>query len=69
MTPAQQRVLAAIADWHQRHGYPPSVRDLAMACGHASTSTTHAHLRSLRASGAIRWTPGCARTIVLGAAA
>lgn len=54
MTPAQERVLRAIADLEQELGYAPSVREIGERAGYRSTATVHWHLERLLAAGAIR---------------
>jgi repressor LexA len=47
----QQRILEFIRSEIQTKGYPPSVREIAVAVGLKSTSTVHGHLRRLEKKG------------------
>jgi repressor LexA len=43
----QQHILAAIRDWVERHGYPPTVREIGAAVGLGSPSSVAHHLKAL----------------------
>jgi repressor LexA len=63
----QQMILDFIKDEVETKGYPPSVREIAVAVGLASSSTVHGHLERLEAKGYIRRDPTKPRAIeVLG---
>jgi repressor LexA len=47
----RQRIIEYIAATIRRHGYPPSVREIAAAVGLASTSAVHHHLSALERDG------------------
>jgi repressor LexA len=59
----QQRILAAIRDWVERHGYPPSTRELGRAVGLRSPSSVSKHLRSLEDKGFLRRGTAVTRSI------
>ncbi|MEU7823060.1 transcriptional repressor LexA [Catellatospora sp. NPDC049133] len=54
LTQRQQRILAAITEWVQLHGYPPTVREIAAAVGLASPSSAAHHLKVLQDRGLLR---------------
>jgi len=56
-------VLAAIEQYLDEHGYPPTVRELSVLCGITSTSVVSYHLWRLVAAGAIERDPGVSRGI------
>ena len=45
-----------LVDYVDRHGYPPTVREIGEALGLASPSTVHAHLANLERAGLLRAT-------------
>ena len=57
--------VAAIAAFTETHGYPPSVRDLQLALGHSSPSSTYRALCRARDEGVIEWAAGRTRTICI----
>ncbi|GAA0925655.1 transcriptional repressor LexA [Nonomuraea longicatena] len=59
----QQRILAAIRDWVERYGYPPSTRELGRAVGLRSPSSVSKHLRSLEDKGFLRRGTAVTRSI------
>lgn len=59
----QQMILDFIKDEVESKGYPPSVREIAVAVGLASSSTVHGHLERLEAKGYIRRDPTKPRAI------
>lgn len=63
LTAAQDRVLRVLHAWTSEHGYPPSVRELALQAGLASTSTVVHHLEILARKGYITRVSGQARAI------
>lgn len=65
MYPQEPQMVEAIRDFVYKHGYSPSVRELAASIGVASTSTAHLILRSLREKGTVTWKDGQDRTIRL----
>jgi repressor LexA len=50
----QRRVLELISGHVTAHGYPPTIRELAMALGVRSTNTIAGHLLALEKKGFIR---------------
>lgn len=59
----QQMILDFIKDEVKSKGYPPSVREIAVAVGLASSSTVHGHLERLEVKGYIRRDPTKPRAI------
>ncbi len=51
LSPRQQEVLRVIGAWVDRHGRPPTVREIAEALGVSSTATVVQHLRALESKG------------------
>jgi repressor LexA len=54
LTPRQRKVLEVIRSWVDRHGYPPSVREIGTAVGLTSTSSVSHQLRALQRKGYLR---------------
>ena len=65
LTPKQQQVYDFIVSFSNRHGYPPSVREIGEAVGLKSPSTVHFHLKGLEAAGLITKAEGKTRAITL----
>ncbi|MFC4053135.1 transcriptional repressor LexA [Actinomadura syzygii] len=63
LPPRQQRILAAIADWVARYGYPPSTRQIGDTVGLRSPSSVSRHLKSLEDQGFLRRGASMARPI------
>jgi repressor LexA len=63
LTARQRRVLETIRDSIQRHGYPPSMREIGDAAGLASPSSVSHQLRALEAKGFLRRDPNRPRAI------
>lgn len=61
----QRRILDFIARFHQRHGYPPTIREIGQETGIASTSVVDYNLRALERAGLIRRDPDVARGLEL----
>lgn len=59
----QETILEYIKDEVSNKGYPPSVREIAVAVGLASSSTVHGHLSRLESKGYIRRDPTKPRAI------
>jgi repressor LexA len=55
----------AIRSFTDRHGYPPTVRDIGKAIGLTSSSTVHVHLANLEKLGLLRRDPSKPRAIEL----
>ena len=54
VTPRQRQILQVILQHIDLKGYPPTVREIGEAVHLSSSSTVHAHLRSLEESGLIK---------------
>jgi repressor LexA len=63
LTVRQRRVLETIRDSIERHGYPPSMREIGEAAGLASPSSVSHQLRALEAKGFLRRDPNRPRAI------
>jgi repressor LexA len=63
LTGKRREILDFIAAQLREHGYPPSVREIGEAVGLASTSTVHAHLKTLQRQGYLRRDPTKPRAI------
>ncbi|WP_010530712.1 transcriptional repressor LexA [Lentibacillus jeotgali] len=59
----QEAILDYIKEQVDEKGYPPSVREIAVAVGLASSSTVHGHLARLESKGFIRRDPTKPRAI------
>ena len=57
LTPRQREIWTFLLDYSDRHGYPPTVREIGEAVGLASPSTVHAHLANLERAGLLRRDP------------
>ena len=53
-TPAQRRVLLAVVGYIEAHGWPPTPREIADACGLSSPNGVREHLYRLAAKGWLR---------------
>lgn len=65
LTGRQQAILNYIRKCVQEKGYPPSVREIGLAVGLASSSTVHGHLERLQSKGFLRRDPTKPRAIEL----
>lgn len=63
LTERQRKVLEAIQNWMNEHGYPPSVREIGDAVGLTSTSSVAYQLRVLERKGYLRRDPHRPRTV------
>jgi len=54
LTHRQRQILQYIVQHTEAHGYPPTVREIGEAVNLSSSSTVHAHLKSLEQAGLIR---------------
>jgi repressor LexA len=61
MTAKKTAALEYINTYIQEHGYPPTVREIARATGHRSTSSAAFMLTSLEKLGKLRRTAGIPR--------
>lgn len=64
-TDAQSRVLEFIRAYVERHGLPPTVREIASGLGFKSTNAAYSHIKRLRRKGLVDYVPGTARGIRL----
>src|ERR1700741_3718460 len=64
LTTRQEEVLKFIRKQQQRTGFPPSSREIQSFFGFQSQTAAMNHLRALEKKGAIRRTPGKARSAV-----
>jgi repressor LexA len=64
-TPRQREILDFVNDHCDRHGYPPTVREIGQAVGLTSSSTVHAHLANLERAGLLRRDPTKPRALEL----
>jgi repressor LexA len=65
LTARQQEIWQFLVDYVDRHGYPPTVREIGQAVGLASPSTVHAHLANLERAGLLRRDPTKPRALDL----
>ena len=63
LTGRQQEIWTFLIEYVDRHGYPPTVREIGEAVGLASPSTVHAHLANLEKLGLLRRDPSKPRAI------
>ena len=62
---SREKVMQAIVVFSQENGYSPTVRELSQMTGLASTSSVHAHLKTLAREGRITFEPTKPRTIAV----
>jgi repressor LexA len=65
LTERQQAIWDFLVEYVDRHGYPPTVREIGEAVGLASPSTVHAHLANLERAGLLRRDPTKPRALEL----
>jgi repressor LexA len=65
LTGRQQEIWEFLVDYVDRHGYPPTVREVGEAVGLASPSTVHAHLANLERAGVLKRDPTKPRALEL----
>jgi repressor LexA len=65
LTGRQREIWSFLVDYVDRHGYPPTVREIGAAVGLASPSTVHAHLANLERAGLLRRDPTKPRALEL----
>ena len=63
LTKRQKEIFEFVKRYSDRHGYPPTVRDIGKAIGLTSSSTVHAHLANLEKLGLLRRDPSKPRAI------
>lgn len=57
LTDRQREIIEFVNTHVEKHGYPPTVREIGQAVGLTSPSTVHAHLAKLESAGLIRRDP------------
>jgi repressor LexA len=65
LTGRQREIWSFVVGYVDRHGYPPTVREIGEAVGLASPSTVHAHLANLERAGLLRRDPTKPRALEL----
>jgi repressor LexA len=65
LTARQQEIWNYLVEYVDRHGYPPTVREIGEEVGLASPSTVHAHLANLERAGLLRRDPTKPRALEL----
>jgi repressor LexA len=65
LTERQQQIWNFLVEYVDRHGYPPTVREIGERVGLASPSTVHAHLANLERAGLLRRDPTKPRALEL----
>jgi repressor LexA len=65
LTKRQREIYDFVVRYADRHGYPPTVREIGEAVGLASPSTVHAHLANLERAGCLRRDPTKPRALEL----
>jgi repressor LexA len=65
LTGRQQEIWDYVVEYVDRHGYPPTVREIGERVGLASPSTVHAHLANLERAGYLRRDPTKPRALEL----
>jgi repressor LexA len=65
LTPRQQQILTMIREWVDRHGYPPTMREIARAVGLASPSSVAHQLAVLEKGGHLKRDARGSRAVAL----
>jgi repressor LexA len=65
LTPRQREIWDFLLTYVEKHGYPPTVREIGQAVGLASPSTVHAHLANLERAGLLKRDPTKPRALEL----
>jgi repressor LexA len=65
LTARQQEIWNFLVEYVDKHGYPPTVREIGEQVGLASPSTVHAHLANLERAGLLRRDPTKPRALEL----
>jgi len=63
LTDRQREIYRWIVQYIADHGFSPTIRELCLAFGFASTEGAMCHLRPLRRKGFLTWADGHARTM------
>lgn len=61
----REEILRYIIDFHELHGFAPSVREIGRGVGLTSTSTVHAHLKVMERQGIIEREFDTSRALVV----
>lgn len=64
-TKRQEQIFDVVRKYWERHGYPPTVREIGKAVGLTSPSTVHAHLANLEKAGFLKRDPTKPRALEL----
>jgi repressor LexA len=59
----QREIFDFVVEYADKHGYPPTVREIGEAVGLASPSTVHAHLANLERAGLLKRDPSKPRAL------
>lgn len=65
LTPRQQQVLAFVGTYLDRHGYPPTLREIALHLGIRGTLGVSKHLAALQRKGHLQRDPGSSRALTV----
>jgi len=65
LTDRQRQIWNYLVEYVERHGYPPTVREIGAEVGLASPSTVHAHLANLERAGLLKRDPTKPRALEL----
>lgn len=65
MTKRQRQLLDFIMDYQLKHGIPPTLREMQVRFGWASSATPWEHLANLRYAGYIKWEHNTNRSITV----
>ena len=63
LTPRQRRIMEFLREWSEKHGYPPSVREIGEAVGLVSPSSVAYQLKALERKGYLRRDPNRPRAV------
>lgn len=67
MTKTQLETLEFIAEFTDGHGYPPTLRDIALGCGDLHQNAICDRLKPLKRDGLVTSQPKIARSLILTA--
>jgi len=63
LPPRQHDVIRFILSLTEKHGYPPTLAELATAMGLRNRMTVHQHVQVLKKKGFVHWEPGLNRSL------
>ncbi len=63
--PIYVKLLIEIDKFSNKHGYPPTIRELGRLAGVSSSSTVYSHLKKMAEFGMISFEPGKPRTLTI----